>query len=212
MVNNAMSSTLFYIHDPMCSWCYAFEKRLSALRQELPEFIQVTNLVGGLAPDTIETMPESLQQTIQQIWYRIEQTVSGVKFNHDFWTTNTPIRSTYPACRAVLAAKKQRNDAELLMINEIQTAYYQQAKNPSLIATLVECASEIGLDVIQFENDILSDQIQMQLLNEIEIARNMGVTSYPSLRLLHNEKLSFVTVDYLNHKAMLDEITQHLSQ
>lgn len=195
----------------MCSWCYAFEKRLSALRQELPEFIQVTNLVGGLAPDTTETMPESLQQTIQQIWYRIEQTVSGVKFNYDFWTTNTPMRSTYPACRAVLAAKKQRNDAEeLLMINVIQTAYYQQAKNPSLIATLVECAVEIGLDVIQFENDILSEQIQTQLLNEIEMAQNMGVTSYPSLRLLHNEKLSFVTVDYLNHKTMLDEITQHL--
>lgn len=207
-----MPSILFYIHDPMCSWCYAFEKSLSALRQELPEFIQVTNLVGGLAPDTTETMPESLQQTIQQIWYRIEKTVSGVKFNHDFWTTNTPMRSTYPACRAVLAAKKQRNDAELLMINAIQTAYYKQAKNPSLIATLVECAVEIGLDAIQFENDILSDQIQMQLLSEIEMARNMCVNSYPSLRLLHNEKLSFVTVDYLNHKTTLDEITQHLSQ
>lgn len=62
MVNNSMQTTLFYIHDPMCSWCYAFEKRLSALRQELPESIQVTNLVGGLAPDTTEAMSESLQQ------------------------------------------------------------------------------------------------------------------------------------------------------
>lgn len=207
-----MPSTLFYIHDPMCSWCYAFEKSLSALRQELPESTQIVNLVGGLAPDTSETMPESLQQTIQQIWYRIEQTVSGMKFNHDFWTTNTPMRSTYAACRAVLAAKKQSNDAELLMINAIQTAYYQQAKNPSLITTLVECASEIGLDAIQFENDILSNQIQTQLLDEIKIARNMGVNSYPSLRLLHNEKLSSVTVDYLNHKVMLDEIIQHLTK
>ena len=59
------STTLFYIHDPMCSWCYAFENSLSVLQQALPAFIQVEYLVGGLAPDTTEIMPESLQTMIQ---------------------------------------------------------------------------------------------------------------------------------------------------
>jgi protein-disulfide isomerase-like protein with CxxC motif len=33
-----MATTLFYIHDPMCSWCNAFESSLTALQKELPDF------------------------------------------------------------------------------------------------------------------------------------------------------------------------------
>ena len=203
-----MHATLFYIHDPMCSWCYAFEKNLFALRQALPAEVQVINLVGGLAPDTIETMPKSLQQTIQQIWHRIEQTVSGVKFNHNFWTTNTPMRSTYPACRAVLAAKKQHFDAEQLMIHAIQTAYYQQAKNPSLAATLIQCALDIGLDVTEFERDLISSEIEAQLQQEINMVQSMRVKSYPSLCLQNDGQLSNIEIDYLDHRTMLNEIAK----
>ena len=200
------STTLFYIHDPMCSWCYAFEKSLSTLRPALPASIQLKYLVGGLAPDTTEIMPESLQTMIQQTWHRIEQTVSGVTFNHDFWIINKPMRSTYPACRAVLAAKKQSLNAERLMIEAIQQAYYKQAKNPSLNKTLAECRSTIGLDVMQFEKDLVSEHIQLQLLSEIQMVRSMGVTSYPSLRLFHHGTLSEITVDYMNHQTMLNEM------
>lgn len=207
-----MQTTLFYIHDPMCSWCYAFEKSLSALRQALPAEVQVTYLVGGLAHDTSDIMPESLQQTIQQIWYQIEQTVSGVTFNHDFWTINTPMRSTYPACRAVLAAKKQRSNAEQLMIHAIQTAYYQQAKNPSLAATLIQCASDIGLDVTEFERDLTSHEIETQLQQEMNMVRSMGVKSYPSLCLQHEGHLAPIAIDYLDHHTMLDEIVKRIFQ
>ena len=199
-----MDSILYYIHDPMCSWCYAFEASFNGLRQALPSSIQVIKLVGGLAPDTTEIMPESLQQSIQQTWYRIEQTVPNIEFNHDFWTTNTPIRSTYPACRAVLAAKKQYAENE--MITAIQTAYYQRAKNPSLQSTLVECATGIGLNVTEFENDLTSMEIERQLQAEISMARNLNVMPYPSLCLKHNGKLFPITVDYLNHETMHHEI------
>ena len=60
--------------------------------------------VGGLAPDSDEPMPLDMQQFLQQTWHRIEQQL-GTKFNHDFWHTAQPRRSTYPACRAVLVAK-----------------------------------------------------------------------------------------------------------
>lgn len=150
-----MNLTLFYIHDPMCSWCYAFESRFCALQKTLPVSIRVIRLAGGLAPDTTAIMPVELQKNIQQIWHRIEQTVPNIQFNYDFWTANTPIRSTYPACRAVLAAKKQAANFEDKMINAIQAAYYQKAKNPSSQSTLLECATEIGLDVSNFAHDLL---------------------------------------------------------
>jgi len=97
-----MATILIYIHDPMCSWCYAFDSSLTALQKELPDFIRIKKIVGGLAPDTTLPMPVELQQKIQQTWRRIEQTVPIMQFNYDFWIINTPVRSPYPACRAVL--------------------------------------------------------------------------------------------------------------
>ena len=205
-----MVTTLYYIHDPMCSWCYAFDSSLTALQKELPDFIRIKKIVGGLAPDTTNPMPVELQQKIQQTWRRIEQTVPNMQFNYDFWMINTPVRSTYPACRAVLAARQQGDDFEDKMIGAIQTAYYQKAKNPSLESTLLECALEVGLDVNRFADDLTSNEIEEELQNEIRIARKLDVISYPSLLLEHNGGLFPVTVDYLDHETMIREIVSIL--
>ena len=190
----------------MCSWCYAFSQSWTALQQDLPPDIEIVYLAGGLAPDATEPMPLATQKIVQQAWRRIGQTVPGVRFNWDFWSRNIPIRSTYPACRSVLAAKKQRADAEAEMIRVIQTAYYQQAKNPSLLETLQACAHEIGLDAQTFIEDLKSAAIENELQHQIQQARNLNVYSYPSLRLVHNHTAFPIAIDYLNHRAMLDEI------
>ncbi len=197
---------LFYVHDPMCSWCYAFNQSWTALQQDLSRDIEIVYFVGGLAPDTMEPMPLATQKMVQQAWQRIEQTVPGVHFNWDFWSRNTPIRATYPACRAVLAAKKQRVDAEVEMIRAIQIAYYQQAKNPSLPETLQACAHEIGLDAETFIEDLKSPAIESELQHQIQRARSMAVYSYPSLRLAHNNSVFPIAIDYLDHRTMLGEI------
>lgn len=195
----------------MCSWCYAFSQSWNALLKALPRNIEIVYLVGGLAPDTTEPMPLTTQKMVQQAWQRIEQTVPGVHFNWDFWSRNTPIRSTYPACRAVLAAKKQRTEAEVEMIRAIQTAYYQQAKNPSLAETLHACAHEIGLDVSTFIEDLKSSAIENELQQQIQQARSMDVHSYPSLRLVNNNTVFPIAIDYLNHQTMLDEVNSRLT-
>lgn len=207
-----MVTTLFYIYDPMCSWCYAFDSSLTALQKELPDFISIKKIVGGLAPDTMQAMPIELQQKIKQTWRRIEQTVPGTYFNYDFWIINTPVRSTYPACRAVLAARQQGADFEDKMIGAIQSAYYQKAKNPSLQSTLLDCALEVGLAIDKFVNDLASDEIEEELQNEIGTARKWGVISYPLLLLEHDGRLFPVSVDYLDHETMISEIASILEK
>ena len=207
-----MVITLFYVHDPMCSWCYAFDFSLTALQKELPDFIRIKKIIGGLAPDTTQPMPVELQQNIQQTWRRIEQTVPNMLFNYDFWIINRPVRSTYPACRAILAARQQGTDFEDKMIGAIQTAYYQKAKNPSLPSTLLQCALEVGLAVDKFENDLTSDEIEEELQNEISTARSLSVISYPSLLLEHGGRLFPVSVDYLDHETMICEMASILEK
>jgi len=197
---------LIYIHDPMCSWCYAFSASLQALQRDLPPEIGFHYVLGGLAPDTTTPMPMEMQQALQQTWRRIETTVPGVRFNFDFWTATTPIRSTYPACRALLAARQQGPDCETQLLRAIQSAYYQQARNPSLLDTLEQCAAEVGLDTVAFGRALRSPAIEQALQHDIQTSRGMGVTAYPSLRLLHEGQQSAITVDYFNYQPMLEQI------
>ncbi|HFD11524.1 MAG TPA: DsbA family protein, partial [Crenotrichaceae bacterium] len=153
-----MKSTLYYIHDPMCSWCWAFRPVWQTVQQQLPQHIEVNYLLGGLAADTNQPMPETLQNTIRQTWQHIQTAVPGTEFNHEFWTTCQPRRSTYPACRAVIAARTQGNQYEQAMINAIQHAYYLDAKNPSDDEVLIELAAKLKLDLKQFQTDLNSQQ------------------------------------------------------
>lgn len=178
----------------------------------LPENIEVIHVLGGLAPDTSEPMSLDIQKHIQQVWRQIEQTVSGIQFNWSFWSRNQPIRSTYPACRAILAARKQRKEAMLPMLHAIQQAYYQDAQNPSLSTTLEQCAGQIGLDRKVFDEDLNSPEIMQALQHEIQLARRLGAHSFPALRLLHNGDIFPVKVDYVNSESMLDEINRAIRE
>lgn len=199
-----MTATLYYVHDPMCSWCWAFVPTWQRLLAQLPATIAVQKLLGGLAPDTDEPMPEDMRTRLQETWRRIEQRVPGIVFNHAFWTECAPRRATYPACRAVLAARQQ--GADDAMNAAIQRAYYQQARNPSDADTLIALAGELGLDVTRFRADLDSPPIAHALAQEMARAEALGVDSYPSLVLLIDGSRWPVAIDYNDTQPMLDTI------
>jgi putative protein-disulfide isomerase len=202
------NNTLYYVYDPMCSWCYAFEESLTEIKLKLPALIAFKSILGGLAPDPTTPMPAETQNMIQRAWHQIEHTVPNIQFNFDFWSKNTPYRSTYPACRAILAASFQGEGFSNAMRKSIQQAYYQNAQNPSLSPTLLHCAESINLDSKQFANDFSSEKANDLLLEEINFSRSLNANSYPSLRLVLNNKTYTIPVNYTQAEASLQKIQQ----
>lgn len=199
-------ANLYYVHDPMCSWCYAFDAVLKQVKSQLPKSITFIKVVGGLAPDSVEPMPKAVATMVQANWNRIEQTVPHIQFNYDFWEKCKALRSTYPACRAVLAAKKQSPSFENKMIAQIQWAYYQNAENPSLDKTLINCAKEIGLNGELFVLDYNSELIEDQLHQQISFTKHLGISSYPSLCLEQKQQLYTLQIDYNNADFIMKQI------
>jgi putative protein-disulfide isomerase len=105
-------------------------------------------------------MPEDMRAKLKGIWQTIQETVPGTRFNFAFWENCTPRRSTYNACRAVLAAARLSPKHEDLMIEAIQQAYYLDARNPSDVDTLIDLAAEIGLDRERFSGEISGDAVE----------------------------------------------------
>lgn len=206
------NNTLYYVYDPMCSWCYAFEESLAEIKLKLPALISFKPILGGLAPDSITPMPAETQAMVQRAWHQIEHTVPSIQFNFDFWSKNTPYRSTYPACRAILAANFQGKGFSNAMRKSIQQAYYQNAQNPSLSPTLLHCAESINLDSKQFSIDFSSEKANDLLLEEINFSRSLNANSYPSLRLVLNKETYTIPVNYTQAEASLQKIQQLINE
>ena len=197
-------TSLFYVYDPMCSWCWGYQPTLENITEVLEtKKIPWTKVLGGLAPDTQEPMPLELRSSIQGYWREIEALL-GTSFNHDFWTKNTPRRSTYPACRAILIARRHGLEDE--MNRAIQHAYYLNAENPSLTSVLCSLAEKLGLNPEEFAVELEGKETKEALLKEIRFARSIGGNRFPSWILKQGESFRSLSFDYKNPAPLVDEV------
>ncbi|MGH8567717.1 MAG: DsbA family protein [Gammaproteobacteria bacterium] len=168
----------------MCSWCWAFRLVWMGIRARLPKDIPSQRVLGGLAPDTREPMPETMQTYIQDTWRRIERAVPpGHEVQLRLLECCQPRRSTYPACRAVIAAIAQGPEFEEPMIEAIQRAYYLKAQNPSDDETVIALGEAIGLDRERFARALNDTATEAELLRQIQFSRSLGARGFPSLIL-----------------------------
>lgn len=191
---------LVYVTDPMCSWCYGFSEALAEATRARD--FRVELVLGGLAPDSNERMPESMARYIQSAWEAVAER-TGAEFNHQYWKVCTPRRSTYPACRAVIAAgyvaarEAEKGEAGAsppsdpprlwmdeppgAMFRAIQRAYYQEARNPSDEDTLIACAESIGLDAQAFAAQLRHPDTEIALQKHFARRDAMAANGYPSM-------------------------------
>ena len=115
--------------------------------------------------------------------------------------------STYPSCRAVIAARKQNPSLEREVILAIQHAYYLNAKNPSDNDVLVNIGEKLGLDGERFNNDLLSSETHDELMSEIKFSRELGVRGFPSLVFENEGVRKLLQLDYNNADVILNQLS-----
>ena len=196
-------AVLYYVHDPMCSWCWGYRPVWLKLRDALHDEVRLTMVLGGLAPDTDQPMPAEMQEAIEGHWRKI-QSMLGTEFNFDFWTRCQPRRDTYKASRAVIVATAFDREEE--MIHAIQRAYYLRAMNPSDPETLALLAGEIGIDKNVFKLALVSKETEEEFGRQVDLASRLGVRGFPSLVLKAKDQFSPVSLDYRDHLMSLNEI------
>jgi putative protein-disulfide isomerase len=208
---DAPDSVLIYVHDPMCSWCYGFRPTWKSLKGQLPEGLPVVSLLGGLADDSDEPMPEEMVDYLKRTWDRIESTC-GVTFNHTYWEqTPPPPRTTFISCRAVIAAERLAGRGEAFG-ERIQDAYYMEACNVWDFDVLCDLAERFGFNRSSFSEALASDDVRAVHDEQRQLAERLQVEGYPSVLLIHNGEAFPIPVRHQGAEAMLEDITDLLAE
>jgi putative protein-disulfide isomerase len=188
----------------MCSWCWGFRATLELVYEAVGD-MPVQYVMGGLAKDSDEPMPADTVAYVQDQWRKVTA-LTGATFNWDFWEKGAPRRSTYPSCRAVIAASRQGKMREMFEV--IQRAYYRDARNPADLPVLSQLAQEIGLDRATFDADIIADSVEVDLQDGFNLRRSLHANSFPSLILMQNDSPVWLTKGYTAADSVLSKLNQ----
>lgn len=184
--STAQKDTLYYIGDPMCSWCYGFSPELDKVIQHFPE-LPLKIIVGGLRAHGDETFGQ-LSSFLEEHWKEIN-VKTGQPFRYQILENKSIMYNTEPACRAVVTIRMLAPASEYAFFKSLQKAFYYQNDNPTRLSTFIGLASSLGVEPAKFEKYYTSSVIVNETERDFKLARSLDVNGFPSLVALKDGKL-----------------------
>ena len=112
---------LWYVADPMCSWCWGFSPVLESIRQEYRDRLTIKLVMGGLRPGSTEPITPEKRAEILHHWHNVQQ-MTGQPFKFEGALPEGFIYDTEPACRAVVSASFIDSSRTFPLLAAIQRA------------------------------------------------------------------------------------------
>lgn len=200
---------LWYLADPMCSWCWGFTPSIETLREEFRDRAKIALVLGGLRPGETTPMTASARDDILHHWHSVhEQT--GQPFQFDGALPEGFVYDTEPACRAVVTVGGLNPVLIFSMFKAIQSAFYAEGRDVTQADTLADLAAGLGLERDVFLQAFNSDIARNRTQAHFKQARQAGITGFPSLILQQGEQLHPISNGCLPLDTVRDAINQHL--
>lgn len=172
--------------DVVCPWCYIGRRRLQKALADFPNRAEVTirHRAFQLQPDVTATVPTSellakkygvapeqvkaMQANVcaiadgEGLCYKLDETLSG---------------NTIDAHRLLLWAEGIGKQEELL--EDMYSAYFEKSQPLFSHEDLLAVTDQVGIDHASAEAILISDEFHDRVLEDGELARQLGATGVP---------------------------------
>lgn len=203
-------STLIYIADPMCSWCYGFGPELTALLEGLPG-LPTEIVTGGMRAYNTEPLNDQSRAELMAHWQQVADK-TGLSFSTDTISQEGFIYNTEPACRAVVTARQLAPKATLSVFQAIQHAFYAEGLDVTRTEVLSEVAATaltkagFPIGAAAFQTVFLSESAILGTHTDFNRTKEWGVDGFPTLVLEHNGSLDLVTAGFLQMPMLVEQM------
>ncbi len=189
-----MKTTLHYIYDPLCGWCYGAAPLVKAAR----EVLSVRPHGGGMMTGAHrQTVTPQLRDFVKPHDARIAQ-LSGQRFGDNYLDgllrDTKAVFDSAPPTAAMLAAEAIAG-CGLDMLAQLQIAHYVGGRRIADRAVLIDVAAALGLDPATFAEalDRQSGEALQAHINETRaFMAQVGAQGFPTFVLETREGLQIV--------------------
>ena len=181
----AAATTLHYIYDPLCGWCYGAAPLVKAAR----EVVGVTPHGGGMMTGARrQTVTAQLRAYVAPHDERIAQ-LTGQPFGADYHDgllrDAAAVLDSEPPTAAILAAE-QLAGRGLDMLARLQTAHYVDGRRTAERSVLICVAADLGLDAAGFAAALdrqSGSAVQAHIRDTRALMARVGARGFPSFVL-----------------------------
>lgn len=197
--------TLWYIADPMCSWCWGFAPTIEAIRQRYAERLTIAIILGGLRPGTTQPIANRQREEILSHWHNVQR-MTGQPFQFKGAMPEGFIYDTEPACRGVVTASTLAPSLTFPFFSAIQQAFYVKQIDVTQPENIIQIAANLGMDDKQFLQVFSSEAMKQQTLANFGKTKRWGIGSFPSLILQNNENHHLLSSGYCPAETLYPQI------
>lgn len=201
---------LLYVADPMCSWCYAFGKTVSALladpREAAP--LQFALVMGGLRPYTTEPLSAGRADELYGHWEHVQH-ITGLPFTpmaQSAMHSAGFVYDTEPASRATVAVRTHWPQHVWRYFKAVQHAFYAEGRNVTQAPVLAEIAEQQGLPRSDFERAFGSPTLHEATRQDFAQVQAWGVRGFPALLADVGGELHVIAQGYLDEPALRERL------
>ncbi len=178
-------STLHYIYDPLCGWCYGAAPLVRAAR----EILAVQAHGGGMMTGANrQQVTPQLRAYVKQHDARIAQLTGqpfGPAYADGLLHASGVLLDSEPPTAAILAAEAIAGRG-LDMLAQLQIAHYVEGRRIAEPATLLEIAAELGLDTQTFAAAFAQQSgaaVQRHIEETRHLMEEVGARGFPGFVL-----------------------------
>lgn len=171
-------SSLIYVGDPMCSWCWGFAPEIESLAGELPTEV----VVGGLRPGPMaQPLDDRMASTLEHHWEEIAER-TGQPFDTTFLDRRDGwVYDTEPAAIAVTQVREMKEQHTLDYFTDVQMAFYGRGEDITEFDVLAGLAERYDIDREAFASALATDGAKKRAWKDFSRTRNWGISGFPTL-------------------------------
>lgn len=203
--------TLWYIADPMCSWCWGFAPVIEKIREEYSALFSMKLMPGGLRPGTDTPLSSDKRAQILHHWHTVH-TTTGQPFTFENALQSNFIYDTEPACRSITSVAIIAPALVFPFFATIQHAFYVEQADVTQPDVLKKLAIDLNIPGAQFSRIFQSDEAKQRTLESFQHAARWGISGFPALVAENKPDHYLITMGFRPVEALrqrLDTWLQH---
>lgn len=204
--------TLFYIGDPMCSWCYGMSDILKDTQEYCAKNgIKFQTIVAGLRASGQVLWDKRFKGFLKEEWTNISNR-TGKKFSFEILDLLNFDYDTTPACKAVLISKiLSFNNSKIVLefFSKIQEKFYANSQDTKKLEFYKLICEDLNLDFEEFSKLFEDKSLDKKLQNEFIFGRNLS-SSLPSLILVNKKQKVNISIGYSSLEEVISRINKNL--
>lgn len=206
------ASTIVYVGDPMCSWCWGIAPELEKVQAfAQAQGIDYSVMVGGLRPTGGDPWNDAFKQFLRHHWQEV-QARSGQAFDYEFFARDSFNYISEPSCRAVvvmrhLLAQNGQDAAHLqAYFGAIQRAFFANNTDPTTADNLAQFVGDYGIERKAFLAAFNDERAKAATMAEFALVQRLGVRGFPSVVLVKDKAVRPIVSGYAPANHIIAQI------